>query len=148
MIIQTRDFGSVEIDTNQIITFKQAILGFDGLTKYILISNPDISNEFRWLQSTEDSDICFIVIDPSEVFADYNPDISPNCYLDLDLDEQDSIALWNIIVVAHDFKQSTVNLKSPIIVNLKNNVAIQTVLDEDFSIRTPLFNENSESGGV
>ena len=33
MIIKTRDFGEIEIDEKEIVTFKCPVLGFDEFTK-------------------------------------------------------------------------------------------------------------------
>ena len=51
---------------------------------------------------------------------------------------------WLITVIPEDLRRSTVNLKSPVIVNPSSMVAAQVILDEDLPIRFPLFNNAKE----
>jgi len=52
--------------------------------------------------------------------------------------------MWLVMVVAEDFKESTVNLKSPIIVNLDERRAAQFIAEEDYTIRYKLFEKTKE----
>ena len=45
------------------------------------------------------------------------------------------------MVIGKTFQQSTANLKSPIIVNHKANLAVQVILDQDYAIRQPVLGE-------
>ena len=51
---------------------------------------------------------------------------------------------WLIMVVKDDFRERTVNLKSPVIINLKNNKAMQIILEDDYPIRYQLFKAGKE----
>ena len=51
MIIKTRDFGEIEIDEKEIVTFKCPILGFDDFKEFIVLIDESIGENFAWLQS-------------------------------------------------------------------------------------------------
>ncbi|MFZ2539175.1 MAG: flagellar assembly protein FliW [Oscillospiraceae bacterium] len=135
MIIQTRDFGEVTIEEQDIVTFIHPILGFEDLTKYVFLFNQSICSHFVWLQSVEHKDICFILADSSVVLQEYMP-ILPRQGL-LELGDGENI-VWLIVVVDEDFSKSTVNLKSPIVLNSAQRRAMQVVLDQNYPIKYPL----------
>ena len=47
--ITTRDFGTIEVEKESILTFKQPIFGFEEYTKYVLISDADMGSGICWL---------------------------------------------------------------------------------------------------
>jgi flagellar assembly factor FliW len=75
--------------------------------------------------------------------ASYSPDLSSD--VGKTLGEGDYL-YWLVAVIAQDFKKSTVNLKSPVIVNPEKKLAVQTILDADLPIRFPLARRRKERG--
>lgn len=134
MKILTRDFGEVEVSPEDIITFSTPMFGFEELTKYIFLYAEGNAN-FVWLQSTENPHICFILADPKVVTDRYNPRLTQDVRRQLGEGEY---LFWLVVVVAEDFRESTINLKSPVIVNLQTKCGLQTILEEDYPIRQPL----------
>lgn len=141
MNLLTRDFGEVEIQDEDILTFRQPIYGFEYLSKFVLLSNPNISEHFVWLQSAEEQDICFILASPQVIEGGYEPEIPHAVQQALGEGEY---SLWLIVVVAERFEESTANLKSPIIINLEGKCAAQAILEEDRPIRFPLLQQERE----
>ncbi|WP_312643756.1 flagellar assembly protein FliW [Hydrogenoanaerobacterium sp.] len=139
--IETRDFGIVEIDEKELIYFSQSVYGFEHLSNYVLLADEAMGESIRWLQSAEDKDVCFIVINPAELFADYAPVIPQEIRLELHAKPGDHLDCWAIAVICPDFKKSTVNLKSPIIINREKMNGVQLILEQNYSIRTPLFDQ-------
>ena len=73
MKIETRDFGILEIEEKNIITFKQPIFGFEEFTQFVLVNDSNMGNGICWLQSIEQKSVCFIMLNPLEVRRDYAP---------------------------------------------------------------------------
>ena len=73
MKIETRDFGILDIEENNIITFKQPLFGFEEYTQYVLVNDSNMGNGICWLQSIEQKNVCFIMLNPLEVRRDYAP---------------------------------------------------------------------------
>lgn len=139
MTIQTRDFGSIELDENAKLDFRGPIFGFDDLRQYVLLSDDEAGPGLMWLQSTEDAEVCFVLLDPAELGLDYNPEIAEDTVKLLELGSDPVLRL--IAVVPQDFHNTTVNLKSPIIINPQNRAAAQVILEADYPIRMRLFGE-------
>ncbi len=141
MKINTRYIGEVEYDEKEIITFPEAILGFDDLSKYILVGSISDEFPFLWLQSVEDENIAFILTNPFLFVEDYDFSISDAAVKLLKTDKVEDIEVLTMIVIPEDVSKITTNLKSPIIINVDKRIATQVVLDEDYSLKHSIFDK-------
>lgn len=143
MKISSSRFGELEVPAASVITIAGGIIGFAGLTKYVLL---DYNPPFSWLHSVEQSDLAFVVVNGGEFGDDYRFNL-PVGDPDLDLIESDLPAVMNLVSVRSDPKLTTVNLKAPIIVNPRVMRGKQIVLDNPrFPVRLPLWNEDEKKG--
>ena len=145
MKIETRDFGIIDVEEQNIITFKQPVFGFEDYTQYVLVTDSNMGNGICWLQSIELKSICFILLNPLEVCPDYAPMVMQDVLFTLQAVPKDELDCWVIAVIGDTFRESTVNLKSPVIINHKTNLGMQAILDQDYPIRRPIF--ASKGGG-
>ncbi|MBR6552112.1 MAG: flagellar assembly protein FliW [Clostridia bacterium] len=136
MIYKTRDFGEREIPDSKIIVFKQPIFGFDDYKRYTLIFDEEIGEQIVWLQSLEEPELCFLLFDPSAYESFYKPEITVDIEKCLGIGEY---TCWVVLSVKENFNDSTVNLKSPVIINTTTGVALQTILEQDYPVRHPVL---------
>lgn len=141
MILETRDFGSMEINEQDILNFHKGIPAFEEYHRYVLIHYPHEDIAPMWLQCVDNRALCFIVFDPFLYFKDYSPVISAADMAELDAHNPEELRYFTIAVVPEDATQSTINLKSPLVVNIKNNRGMQCILESDYPIRYPLFSD-------
>lgn len=139
MTIETRDLGRVEVAEEEILQFVSPIFGFEGLERFALLSDDEAGGGLLWLQSIDKPDICFILLDPVELEMEYHPVLQQDTMEMLQLQDPKEAGLLLIAVVPGDFKQTTVNLKSPVVINRPKRVAAQVILEADYPIRTRLF---------
>ncbi|HBG3257801.1 TPA: flagellar assembly protein FliW [Clostridioides difficile] len=121
------------------VTLKKGILGFEDLKEYELldIENEDILKEFN---STEEDCIGFIVVSPFEIIKEYEIVLNQETIEKLEVKSPNDIILLNIITVGQTLEESTVNMKAPIVINVRNNCGMQIILqDEEYSIGHPLL---------
>lgn len=138
MRYQTRDFGEVEIDSGQILHFCQPVYGFDDYISYAVLHDPEVGAEVAWLQSLDEPDLCFVLVSPQAVPAAYRPQFPeglPN------LLGEGELEYWLIAVIQEDIMKSTVNLKSPVVVNWGTGFGAQVILEGDYPVRYPLMEE-------
>ncbi len=125
MNVQTTRFGTVDIDSNRIITFEAGLLGFSSQRKFVLLQ-PDDDGVFYWLQSVEAQELAFVVTDPSLWIPEYEATIRRDQMKEVELD---SLEDAQILVIVNKYDQTlTGNLQGPIVINLKNYQGIQLVL--------------------
>jgi flagellar assembly factor FliW len=119
--INTIHFGELEIQANHIYHFAEGLLGFEDLTKFVLISEEE-TDPFKWLISIDNPDIGFPLISPFFVDLEYKPG------RDINLDLEVPIC----VVTLGDLENNmTVNLKAPIIFNVKELTGKQIIVLSD-----------------
>ncbi|MEG2770061.1 MAG: flagellar assembly protein FliW [Oscillospiraceae bacterium] len=134
MKLNTRDFGEVEIDKNDIITFVSPIYGFEEYKDFVFLFDDELSEFFVWLQSCENPELCFILADPTKVDPDYTLSLDEAT---LNLLGKGDCEAWLVTVISDNFVDSTANMRSPIIVNPSQKKALQAVLEDNYPIRFP-----------
>lgn len=137
MEIMTRDFGPMNIDENSILKFVLPILGFEAYRDYVILYDYEIGDEVAWLQSVDNSDICFVMIEPTRFIPAYAPELPADMLKKLDV-SADEAALRCLMVVRNGIEDATINLKSPLIINPAKKIAGQVILDEDYPVRATL----------
>lgn len=138
MTIRTRDFGEMEIAENDIIRFKQQIYGFDDYTNFVILYDDNIGDGFAWLQSTQEPALCFLMARPSAAIGEYCPELPAEAAALLG---EGDYEYWLITVVPEDINNSTVNLKSPVVLNMSEHCAVQVILEENYPMRYRLFDK-------
>lgn len=121
------------------VTLKKGILGFENLKEYELldIEDNDYLNEFN---STEEEGIGFVVVSPFEIINEYEIVLNQETIEKLEVKSPKDVVLFNIITLGQTFEESTVNMKAPIVINIKTNFGMQIILQDDkYSIRHPLL---------
>lgn len=136
MKLLTRDFGEIEIDERDIVDFEGAVYGFESYKRFVFLYQEDVSKHFVWLQSVEDPQLCFILVEPELVTDTYTPQIPSSVERMLGGGEY---MCWLLVVIKDKFEDSTVNLKSPIIINAATKKAAQIILEEEYPIQHPLL---------
>ena len=58
----------------------------------------------------------------------------------LEIDSEKDVMVYSTVTVNSDMKKTTTNLRAPIVINTKNNLAEQIILsDEKYKIKHPLL---------
>lgn len=143
MKITTRDFGEVEIDESTIISIPGGILGFENYTRYTLLSPLGEDIFPMWLQSVDAPQPCFVVYDPMHIYPDYNFEITDEEQSQLKISENAPYRVLTVAIVPDDYKKTTINLRCPLVINTRENVAAQIIL-EDYDFKYPVYDSNDE----
>ena len=75
MQVDTRWFGTVDIDDNKIVTFDLGIIGFEDCKKFTLIYDVEKGDEaaIMWLQSLDEAALALPVMKPEYIMKGYDP---------------------------------------------------------------------------
>ena len=115
--IQGTDYSYEDRD---LLAFSEGLIGFPEMRRAVLIPLAGCE-PFCWLASVEDEKARFIVVNPQQIFADYQPDLETSEF------EVQTLA---IVKVSSDWRKTTVNLRAPIFVNPETRRAAQIILDK------------------
>lgn len=125
MIIDTKFLGEIDIKDEGIINFDEGILGFEGINKYIILDLYD-DGIFKCLQSVEHKELAFIIINPWDVFQDYEIDIDDTELLTLGSADIKDYVICTLVTAAENM--ITTNLIGPVIINMVSHRGKQIVL--------------------
>ena len=141
MTVKTRDFGEQNVPDDKIIKFPGGLFAFEEQHRFIMLS-PLGENVFpAWLQSVDNENLCFIVFDPQQIASNYSITADPESLKAVGSESEEDLRYLVLAVVPEDYKNTTVNLKSPIIVNTEKMLAAQTIVSESYPIKFSIFKE-------
>ena len=138
MIIKTRDFGEEEISEEVIIDFPNGVYAFEENKRFVLLSP---CHEYKYpmgLQSVDNPNLCFIVFDPREFVPDYSVELDKETKELLKADGAE-LDLLCMAVVPDEYINTTLNLKSPIVINSETKKGVQVIAAENYPLKFPAF---------
>lgn len=142
MRVRTRIFGEIEIADEKIITMDRGMIGFPDLNRFALIFDEEKGqrqSSIMWLQSLDDTDIAFPVMDPHAVKEDYNPNVSEEIVAPLgNLNDENTYVLVTV-TVPKKVEDFSVNLKAPIVINMDNLKGVQLIVEDDFPVKFMVY---------
>lgn len=122
--------GEVEVLDENVLTFPRGLLGFEGKSEYAILNLPHEGMErFKLLQSAEDAEAGFLVVEASNVADALDPADLHEAYNQCDVRPADALTLL-IVSVRRDGEgiELTANLRAPVVIDAKRRVGRQHVM--------------------
>lgn len=141
MKAKTRIFGEIEIADDKIITMERGMIGFPELNHFALIFDEEKGRQssIMWLQSMDDTDIAFPVMDPHTVKEDYHPNVNEEIVAPIGELNEDNTYVLVTVTVPKNIEDFSVNLKAPIVVNMDNKKAVQLIVEDDYPVKFKVY---------
>ena len=137
MQINTALFGPQEIQDDEIITFPQGLPGFEENTRF-KVFHEEGKPTVHWLQSVDDADLCFSVMEPDLLNLGYEFELSDEQTQILDVTEGDELIVVLMLSKAGNTAEKDheivpnltirANLQGPLVINLRSRKALQASL--------------------
>lgn len=141
MKIQSVRFGELEVNADEVVYIPEGILGFPQFTRYCLVDSGD-DTLILWMQSLDDAAIAFPVLEPKIFKGDYLVKLSAQELSTLKLSNINQAVVLTILTIPRDVTQMTANLKAPVVINLREQIGKQVVLQEnEYTLKHPMFKE-------
>ena len=139
MELVTKYHGVREYSDKDVIVFRKGLPGFKELKNFIVF--PLESNEvFSILHSIENIEIGLVMVSPYTINQDYEFKIPENDISELKIDKPEVVLVLTTVTLSSNIENMTTNLKAPIIINIKERLGEQLILDNDkYKIKEPLF---------
>jgi len=139
--IKSKRFGEVVVSQEEIIKFKEGILGFEQCKSFCVV-DPGDHTLILWLQSTTNPEICFPILEPQIFKSDYCPELMPTDMKSISLENPLDAKVYTILTIPSQIDQMSANLKAPIIINSKKCIGKQVVLqDNKLTVKHEMFKE-------
>ncbi len=124
---------------NECIEFEDGVFGFEDKKKFLPVMAEEGSDAILYLQSMEDENLSFIIMNPFMLKEDYNPALTREDYEKLGTSSEEELSYYVFCVIGERAQDSTVNLKCPIVVNNVTRKARQVILEsEEYGFRHSL----------
>lgn len=129
MEIETRQFGSMEIEDNQIVAMPGGMPGFQNMKRFVIIEREEMW-PFNCYQCLDDPNLSFYIMSPSLFMADYKVDVQQGIReAGWEGDSPEDIKLYVIVNTSAGVPEKiTANLIGPLMVNTRRQEAEQLVL--------------------
>lgn len=132
-VIETKNFGKIAFELDSELEFPSGLPGFDSRKRFVAVRFAE-SDPLVYLQSLEDPALCFITM---PILA-----VDPRYKLRVSCEDLDQLGLSRVrqprigedvlclTVLAVRETGPTANLLAPIVINLRNRKAVQSVAAE------------------
>ena len=120
MKFTNRQFGELEFEDNHVVLFPDGLIGFERFRKFLIVDD-EATEPFRWLVSVEDGTLSFPLLDPALLLPGYAADAATGS----------GKTVFVVASLRGAAGTSTVNLRSPIVIDNAARTAHQVVLDDE-----------------
>ncbi|MCR5436479.1 MAG: flagellar assembly protein FliW [Treponema sp.] len=129
MELVTKARGKIEISEDQLLEIPEGLFGFEDYTKFALVDSE--YEPFLWLQSTEEKNLAFLIVDPFLICHDYETDIDDELLSKIDIKKPEDIIIMTIVTVPKDGSPITANFMGPLVINKENKKCMQVILNDN-----------------
>lgn len=128
MKFSTTRFGVVEIEDTTLLYLPDGIIGFPEFRRAAVLDHQP-GSPFRWLQSVEQPELAFVVIDPLDLVPDYPLEKLKDILNDeRKMARPENIAAAAITTVPPAPAPITVNLAAPVVFDPESRQGAQIIL--------------------
>jgi flagellar assembly factor FliW len=139
MLVQTINFGSLEIPENKIITFKEGLPGFPQINRFTVIELEELK-PFKYLQSLDEPLISLFIINPFLLDPNYEFRLTDPDMEDVHSTNSAELAVYAVATIPEDPNGATINFMAPLVINDKDRCGKQVILHESkYSVQHPLL---------
>ena len=146
MELITKARGKITVSEDHLITIPEGLFGFEQYTKYALVDSD--YEPFLWLQSCEDPNLAFLIVDPFLICNEYETDIDDASLKKIGITKPEDIIIMTIVTVPHDGSTITANFQGPLVINKQNHQCMQAILsDNRWSTKVDIVQALNKKGG-
>jgi flagellar assembly factor FliW len=138
MNVETTRFGRLQIETHDIVEFPAGVFGLETCKQWVLLADAQ-NDALGWLQCTSRPDIALAVVTPRRFVPEYQVRVARQELMPLALDDVRDAKVLVIVGIKEGL--ITLNLKAPLVINLKSRTGRQVVVNNDVAIQHELVSE-------
>lgn len=126
MQVMTEWFGPLDVDPDTILTFPAGLPGLEQCTRFkLLYDEGSAQPQVRWLQSLDQPEITFSVVDPSLFGVSYELTLSDEECALLECQHAEQIAILMLLGRNPETRAVEPKVKYPILLNLEKRRGYQ-----------------------
>ncbi|MDQ0149891.1 flagellar assembly protein FliW [Eubacterium multiforme] len=123
------------------VVFEKGIPGFENINEFE-IKDLENNNKFKIVESLG-NEVSFATVNPFEIYNEYEIDLNDETIKELQIENPKDVLLLTIITLGKTLESSTINLKAPLVINIKNKLGRQFIIQGDkYNTKHPLVRRN------
>lgn len=126
------------LNENVLFSFPDGIPAFEDAKNFVILLNNNIK-PFIYLKCVDIEDLGFVCIDPFLVCPNYSINIPAKDLSILGLQTPGDALVLCLVTVEQNPQNTTTNLLAPIIINIKNSIGRQVILNEQYPVRYKIW---------
>jgi len=146
MNVDSKAYGLIEVDEKQKVIFPKGLLGFEDYKEFVLLNAEH--QPFLWLQSINEKETAFILINPFLFRKDYEINTTKDEENEIGLTSPENALIFVIVTIPQDGGPMTANLQGPVVINKENMTGTQAILsDQKWRTKHDIMYELANSAG-
>lgn len=143
MRVTTRLFGEIDIEDSRILHMERGMIGFPELQNFSLLydSEREDAANISWLQSMDEPEIAFPVIDPLLICPDYDPTIQDELLEPLGTLTESNLYVLVTVTVPKNLEEMAINLRAPIVINTDTMKGCQLIVEDDLPVKYKIYEQ-------
>lgn len=118
--------GEIEVDPDTVITFPSGLPGLPACQRYKLLHEDKPSPQVMWLQSLDNPEVYFNVIEAERLGLNYQLTLNDEECAEIDLQPQDTTQLLLILARGAEANSGVfARTQAPFVLNLRSRKALQ-----------------------
>lgn len=132
--LRSPKLGPISFRPNDVIHFPEGLPGFESLTKFLLVTRTECE-PFVFLTALERPEIALPLLPPLLIQPGWTPPVEPPGPTGAD-----DLAWYAVVLIAPKAETIMANLRAPILINLRDRLGRQVVLDDErFPLSAPVL---------
>lgn len=144
MKTDTKYFGEISYDPEDVLTFPKGLYGFEEEQSFLLLPFAGNGALFS-LQSLRTPQLAFVMMDPFSLDGSYAPVLQAEELATLGVEKSEDLYYYVMCVVREPVTESTVNLRCPVAIN-DDGTGMQVILEDEGYHMRHLLSEFGERG--
>ena len=146
MKTETKYFGEVEFEKEDILRFRKGLFGFEDEREFLVIPFSENGTLYS-LQSVATPQLSFVLMHPFSLDPGYAPVLQEEELAELKVEKSEDLFYYTMCAMKDPISESTVNLKCPIAINEGTRQAVQVILENGpYFMRHRLADFTEEKG--
>ena len=129
MDVMTKAKGLVDVSQERLLTIPEGLFGFEDYKNFALVDSD--YEPFIWLQSTDEPNLAFLIVDPFLICSSYETDIDDDSLTKIGIKNPEDIIIMTIVTVPADGSAITANFQGPLVINKNNRQCMQVILNDN-----------------
>ena len=126
MDVRTKSGTTIQVQGKDLLEIPEGLFGFEEYKNYAIYESE--YPPFMWMQSTDESSLAFLIVDPFLVAEDYELDVDDKALAKIGISNPAEVCVMAIVTIPAGGTPVTANLQGPLVINRSNNKAMQVIL--------------------